>query len=891
MPLYFYLFIAIFILTGCGSTPNKQRNASTNQLASNVFDLDTSDMNSEQIAWLNKIKAFQIADVENVKTPYAAVVSELDEWPTDTYCSDEHIQTMRRGLLLNPSSIASLVLQNYCAEQNGDKAVFEQTSVDIANVADILLRTGTGDTPEHAFVIRDLFEGQIILQWAGLDAFDMELVRLTQRTLLRIHTFDPQTNQYVPYYADNSDFILQNIRAISGLHPSSQDLAKMLADGLLNVKAEPAINWQNKQWLRTNQSNKVMETFDQQAEHSAVATLIFAQALFNLGLHDELDNYLDTIITLSEQGFVDASAFVGQVLLSSQDELDTKDAANLFVVNADAIGTNETTRIWLEQFLSEPDPSPYFSALIRQLPENYYAYWHKLITRYSQQHPLTKGEIEAKLTALLFELGEAGHVRAKLDYANLLIQGLWGTPKDREKGLAIIEEMAQQGVSDAQLDYGLMFSNGSNGLQQNQQTAFYWYQKAAENGNRTAMYNLGLAYRFSRGVEPDINRSLDYFDASYAAGFDLAGCRIGDVFSEETSMLDWQKASKAYLTVINDHNSSQEAKASCAYGMGYAEVYQNQNVDSGIDWLNKAGQWGSASAYFMLGNVFSEQDRSPQDIQKALVFYQKALQLGSYRAAVNLGFMYEMGQGVPADDNAALKYYQIAANAKFPQGLNNLATFYRYGRAMPKDMDKAIKLYLQAFELGNDFAAANLGDIYYYGESDAADYDKACKYYEQAVKLGNDDALYDSAYCYLRGEGRDQDIPRALQMLTQSAELEDEDALAELGQLYYDGELVEQDLVKAFHFLQSAYALKSAEAAFTLGQMYEQGEGVGKDLVKSTLYYEKSAEWDYGLGMLATAKAYMQGIGTRKNTEKAKSWLLKAVSAGVQEAEVILDEL
>lgn len=890
-------FIALIsfmlILTGCASSLRTENVASVTHiqaLPDKMLDFDPAELTPEQIYWQDQINQFYRADLRTVKIPHVRLINELDNWPEEQYCTDTHMEKIQQAIELNRTSLLAYSLNAHCGQRLGDDELSEQSQKALFAIADLLMRSGNAQSPSTAVKTRDAYEAQIIFQWAGYNVFDVELLRLADKALFRIHALMPDTGQYVVFYADNTEYFSRNIHSMATKSYSKQQIADYLVAALLNGGSVPAQLLQFSDWLRNNKADEVIERLSTSSDLGPLASVLLSQAYFQKSETKKFEQQIDNLLMFSEIGFVEASAILGVSMLSSDDVMEQQDAANLFRVNVRQLGGSEATWIWLDALLKQTDGVDTFLILINQLEPSYYANWRNSIYRYDNVFGGVSNTIYSKLQRLLVALGES-YPRARLDYAYLNISGRWGIPKDIDKGLALVKSLAESGYDSAQLDYGLFYSAGRYGIEQDRTKAFYWYQKAAEQGNRSALYNLGLAYRYSRGVEKDLVMSIEYFQQAWEKGFDLAGCRIGDIYSEEIDVLNYELAVQAYQATINAEDSDAEAIKACTFGLGYVQFHELENYQAGLKMLDMAADLGDQNAMFELGIIYTDNKGVEANADKAITYYQRAIEQGSGRAAANLGYLYESGEGVTKDNAKALHYYKLSSDRGSATGQNNYASFLRYGTNVEKDPQAAYKLYLKSYAQGNTYAAENLGDMYYFGELGEPDYEKACHFYEQAVTRGATDALYDLAYCFVYGEGREQDVEKGLKLLERSVQVDNPEAMVELGYLYSDGELVERNVPLALDYLKRAYKLQSPRAAYQLGQLYETGEGVREDAVLAKVYYEQSAQWGYIDGMIALANAYIKGLGTRTNKSLARDWLKKAISEGSEEAKNVLNSL
>ncbi|MEP4888992.1 MAG: SEL1-like repeat protein [Aliiglaciecola sp.] len=874
-------------LAGCATTATQPAKYVTPPI---VLDFDTTNMSEDKKYWLQQINQFFIADVKSVIEPYNQQLERLNSWPEEDFCSNQHQRAIEDTLALNNTSLMAYRMALHCAESAANDELGMQIRSKIDLISTLLLQSGNGKTPQQAITIRELYEAQIIFNWVGISVFDMEMVRLGNQVVFKVHAMDSITSKYSVYYVENTEFFARQQNLLIPQNGKSKQLAKIQMENRFQTGSIAAFLWQFNTWLKNDHPELVIQSLENAENLGAVASVALAYAYLHQQNNNEFEFRMDDLLTYSENGFINASAALGQYMLSTQDPFEAEEAAHLYQYNVKTLGAEEATNTWLEGFLNQPNNSSAFDLLLANLSEEYYSYWRTAINNYNTTFGLITPLVNQKLSYLLQRLGEK-YPRAKLDYAHILLNGSWNNQQDSEAGLAIIEELAQQGYAKAQLDYGILYTFSHFGISKDRKKAVYWYQQAAQQGEPNALYNLALAYRFGRGVKRDLSQAVEYFQQSLDAGFQLAGCRLGDLYGDEVEKRNYDLAVKFYEQVIDDPQSSAKEIASCAYGLAFIEIDHHKNVPLGIQRFKQAAQLGDKDALFELGVIYRAGELVEKNIKQSIAYYVQAVNKGSFRAAANLGYIYEHGEGVPVDLERAVNFYQFSARGGNPTGQNNYATALRYGNGVEKDLESAISWYQKAASQGNGFAAENLADIYYLGEHGESDYKLACDYYEKAVEFDLQSALYDVGYCYFYGEGREQNIDVGLKYLEQSAATNNQSALVELGYIYASGELVEVNPQKSESYYIIAYGMQNSAAAFGLGQLHETDNGLKKDPVLSTVFYEQSAKWGSVEGMLATAKAYMQGVGTKSDPKKAKSWLEKAVEKGSEEAKMMLKNL
>jgi TPR repeat protein len=124
---------------------------------------------------------------------------------------------------------------------------------------------------------------------------------------------------------------------------------------------------------------------------------------------------------------------------------------------------------------------------------------------------------------------------------------------------ALYKQSAELGHPSAQFQLGYFFENGI-GTPVSIIDAIHWYKKAAEMRHVIAQYNLGLLYEEGfPGLEPDLEKAVEYFCEAASNGDDDAMYRLG---------------------VIN----------------------QERDPEKSYDWYLRASKLGNEKAQYMIGN-------------------------------------------------------------------------------------------------------------------------------------------------------------------------------------------------------------------------------------------------------------------------------------------------
>lgn len=238
---------------------------------------------------------------------------------------------------------------------------------------------------------------------------------------------------------------------------------------------------------------------------------------------------------------------------------------------------------------------------------------------------------------------KAGYAVAGYDVADSLPDGSPEQDEIRNNTKDNILELANEGDACAQNNLGLMYKYG-RGVERSYEKAVEWYLKAAEQGDADAQCNLGFMYELGDGVEQSYEKAVEWYLKAAEQGLARAQYDLGDMYK---------------------------------FGRGV-----KQSDEKVLEWYLKAAEQGDADAQYDLGAMYyygtDYGTGVEQSYEKAAEWYLKAAEQGLADALYPLGFMYEYGDGVEQSDAKALEWYQKAAeqgDADAMVALNRLTLF------------------------------------------------------------------------------------------------------------------------------------------------------------------------------------------------------------------------
>jgi TPR repeat protein len=325
----------------------------------------------------------------------------------------------------------------------------------------------------------------------------------------------------------------------------------------------------------------------------------------------------------------------------------------------------------------------------------------------------------------LAEAAAAKFPIAERVYAEWLIEGRNGTPRDEARGLAMMRAAASRGVTDAMLylatlqpadgpyrHYWLILWGDRPFVDQDNQDNFEkpklsvpelarWMRAAADAGDKRGQFGMAILHKNGWGVAKDKEMEV-YWHRLAAEGqhgvgrYDFARrMMIGDGVSVDRS------AGFALLRELHPIPGPFEVKvtelltpaehdawliADNGHRPNYGREYQGRAYTAGrtnsraaIPWLKMPADAGDQESMFLLGELYDRgyysnpNDTSAQDHAQAIYWYEKAALSGFESAAVSLGRLYASGPIAYRDEIKALAWFERASDSN-DRGIREWAT-------------------------------------------------------------------------------------------------------------------------------------------------------------------------------------------------------------------------
>lgn len=235
--------------------------------------------------------------------------------------------------------------------------------------------------------------------------------------------------------------------------------------------------------------------------------------------------------------------------------------------------------------------------------------------------------------------------------AAVLMQGCTG-----ERDAPVEAVKAEAGDSEAQYQAGLRALG-----QGNQAEGTQWLEKAAAAGHVQAMVKLGDIRNAAPG-DADGDAAIAWYEKAANAGNIEAARKLGIAYATGRGRNEPDPA-KA-LPPLETASNSGDAEAQLHLGQVLIVL---KRYDEAITWLTTAGEGGQARAWYVLGEMYYQQQTVDQDIDKAFGYYGKGAEAGNDEAQLMYSFFYLTGRGTKKDKAEAYKWALIADEASSPK--------------------------------------------------------------------------------------------------------------------------------------------------------------------------------------------------------------------------------
>lgn len=240
------------------------------------------------------------------------------------------------------------------------------------------------------------------------------------------------------------------------------------------------------------------------------------------------------------------------------------------------------------------------------------------------------------------------------------------------------------------------------------------------------------------------------------------------------------------------------------------------------------------------------------------------------------------------DEEEAFRLLKKSADLGYAEAQCLIGQFYYLGEIVDEDDEQAYNYYKKAAEQNNAEAQYWMGELYYNGYGVKEDESEAVKWYRKSANNGFADAMLSLGDCYFYGEGVKKNIQEAISWYKKGADKGDSGCQYALANCYWNGNGVKENKGLAFSLFEKSAEQGYALANNKLGLIYDEGEYKKADVNKAIEYYQRAADAELAVAMYNLgANLYIE----MNDVDKAIEWLEKALEAGYENAQEMLDRI
>lgn len=335
-----------------------------------------------------------------------------------------------------------------------------------------------------------------------------------------------------------------------------------------------------------------------------------------------------------------------------------------------------------------------------------------------------------------------------------------------------LEVLAYEGDSQAQIMLGRILEYGTEETSQNFSEAISWYQMASDSGDLEGTCALGYFYLTGTGVDQDLDKAEELFDAAIEGG--VANAKVG----KARVLL----ARGDYLSAVNEDvdeselTDTEEEETEATDEETEGELTE---LDQIVELLTDASSAGDLDGEYYLGYLYENGVGVKLDYGKAFDYYSRVTRSESMAlqdqdsinySNIALGLMYIKGHGVEVDEETALEHFNTASENGSAKASYYIGQMYENAVGVDKDYEKAMEYYLLA--AGKDYAPAlnQIGYLYYNGYGVDVDYASAVYYQKLAALQGYAIAQVNLGFLYENGYGVERNLETALSYYEMAAD-------------------------------------------------------------------------------------------------------------------------
>lgn len=275
------------------------------------------------------------------------------------------------------------------------------------------------------------------------------------------------------------------------------------------------------------------------------------------------------------------------------------------------------------------------------------------------------------------------------------------------KALPVLLPVAEGGDRAAQFMLGRIYTR-NRGVPPDVQRSILWYERAVAQGAYQAANNLGIIYRFGQGVPVDMVKAARHFrlaaEGGMANGSYMLGVHLEQGQGVERDLreaLHWyEQADTARDKNALNHETRRDlgtrlelarlqlkaTEGDAAAMVGLANWYAGggshlgKNVNEATRLRIAAAEVGYTPAQVVAGESLVFGVGTAKNVRKAQAFFDEAAHAGDPAAMIWLAQLNNGHLGLPRNDKAALQWLHAAVAKNHAPAMGALATAYEHGQ-------------------------------------------------------------------------------------------------------------------------------------------------------------------------------------------------------------------
>jgi uncharacterized protein len=361
-----------------------------------------------------------------------------------------------------------------------------------------------------------------------------------------------------------------------------------------------------------------------------------------------------------------------------------------------------------------------------------------------------------------------------------------------------------------------------------------WWTNASS-GYSQACIDLGLLQESQK----DFNGAFKSFEKA-CQGKNGDGCyHLGRIHMGKTSDSSSPPIALGLFTGLCDRNDHR----SC-YGIG--QIFEkglgvDRSVEQASEKYEKACDAGYSAACSPLGELIlydMEQEKTPEDIQRAISLIETGCEGGDVHGCVIYARMLQKGELIPQDIGRALKYYKDGCTIDEGEACYAMGVGHDKGEHLEKDPKAALGYYRKGCDLLHGPSCGELGFRYLQGTGGVIKNSKeALRYLQDGCKLGHHMSCASLGDFYIEGSLVERDVNKALELFETACDIAHLPSCVKAGQLIVDGLIENANYFKALTNFEKACKAGMKEACDAAIPIMFQArfEGIVENALKSNM--------------------------------------------------------